>query len=304
MTAASSRRTTKNTPEHKIEEDNVENITTTTTNTDNVSDNVTESDKVEEEVTVPVNRIPDALTANPILEDFAKQYLAILDKIVTYNKDVLAEKDSEWNSFKVLEKAREMGRPTDKNVEADKAIADALTKWESLVAEVNLAKRSVIELTSKELGITLSATNERNPEIEAPLKVERNRAVEIGKQLAMLGSMTTDKNATAVIEEFLGKNGLPAIGRDQVKVFGSDSEKSTPKYRVNVVVKNADGEELVNEAGFTKAGLTVAKYYERGAGIKPEKMREAWEAAGNDGTKVVSPVQFVDNGLTFTITKK
>jgi hypothetical protein len=264
---------------------------------------VVADDKVE--ATKP--RIPTYLADNSILADFCKRYLATFDKIAAYNKDVLAEKDSEWNAAKVLEKSREMARPTDKNAKADEEVKNALEAWESLITELAKARKAVLDLTASKLNINLSATATRDNEVEAPLKEDRKVAVEIGKQLSMIADMTNDESASAAVLEFLANNPLPAVGRDQSRNFGAADSASTPKYRVKVTVTK-DGEEILSEDGFTKAGLALTKPvfgYERGKAPKSETLRNAWEAAGNNGEKtVVNPVEFDDNGLHFVITKK
>jgi hypothetical protein len=252
---------------------------------------------------VETPRISKVLNENPILVQFCEQFLAVKDEIAAYNKDILAESDSEWNVPKVLAKARELGSPTDANVPANESIKNALTEWEKLVSSVNVAKRKVVELTAKEIGVTLSATAERNPQLEAPMRDRRAMAVEIGKNLDLMKNMVQDKATKDALTAFLQENELPAIGRDQSRKFG-ESEKSTPKYRVNVVVTK-DGEEIVKESGFTNTALALPKYYERGKSIKSETLREVWEKAGNTGEKTVQPVvEFEDNGLHFVITKK
>lgn len=287
----------------------------TTPTTAKKSTPATTKSEVKPDVKAPENtevaevkeRIPAALAANPILAEFCNQFLSVFDEITAYNKQVLAEKDSEWNIPKVLEKARELGRPTDKNVKANENIAKALTAWEDLVNAVNVAKRNVLDATSKELGITLSTTAERNSETEAPMKERRRFAIEIGTQLGTIAKMTTNEAASDAVTTFLAENPLPAIGRDQARTFGAD-EKSTPKYRVNVVVTNKDGEKVVDEAGFTKAALALTKPavgYERGKAPKSDTLREAWEKAGNSAeTTVTNPVEFDDNNLHFVISKK
>jgi len=264
---------------------------------------VTESD-TKPTVTneAPKNRIPDVLSQNSILENICKRYLEVYDEISEYNKAVLAERDSEWNASKVMDKAREFARPTDaKDVKENvKAAFDA---FERLAGELAKARKNVLDVTSKELGISLSAVADRDPAIEAPLKDKRKFAVEIGTQLSMLAKMTTDEAATAAVTEFLASVPLPAIGRDQTRTFGTDG-KSTPKYRVTVTVSR-DGNEVVKEDGFTKASLALAKHYDRGQAPKSDTLREAWEKAGNNSEKtVVDPVEFDDNGLHFLIKKK
>ncbi len=272
-----------------------------------------QSDEVKSEVTsevsekeTPKSRIPSLLENNSILGDFCKQYLDIHDRIASYNKEVLAERDSEWNATKVLEKARQLGRPTDNSVKPNDEIKKALTDWEDLINQVARARKNVLDLTAKEIGITLSATADRNPELEAPLKEERKRANVIGEQLSTIAKMTSDKNATDAVLEFLAAYPLPAIGRDQVRTFGNDGS-ATPKYRVTVEVSK-NGEVLVSESGFTKAGLALTKPalgYERGKAPNSGDLREAWEKAGNTADKTVTnPVEFDDNGLHFKITKK
>jgi O6-methylguanine-DNA--protein-cysteine methyltransferase len=205
-----------------------------------------------------------------------------------------------------LEKAREFARPTDKNVAPKSDIKKALEAYEKLVNEVARARKEILDVTSKELGITLSATADRNPELEAPLKEKRKIAIEIGTQLSMIAKMTSNEQASAAVTEFLSENPLPAIGRDQTRTFGNDG-KATPKYRVTVEIKKGDA-VLLSEDGFTKTALALTKPtfgYERGKSLKSEDLRKAWEAAGNTSEKTVkSPVEFEDNGLTFVITKK
>lgn len=251
-----------------------------------------------------VNRIPETLADNPILSEFCKRYLDVLDEIAKYNEEVLAEKDAEWNPSKVLEKSKELANPTDANVPANADIKAARDEWEKIVGQAALARKKVIETTAKALGITLTVTTERDAETEEGLKQKRKLAVAIGTQLSTIAEMTTDKDASAAVTTFFEKNPLPAIGRDQVRSFGSDG-KSTPKYRVHITVSDKDGNVKVSEDGFTKTALALPKYYERGKALKSETLRKAWEAAGNTPEKtLVDPVEFDDNDLHFVIKKK
>lgn len=263
-------------------------------------------DVVTEEVEKP--RIPELLSGNPIFNNFCERYLATLDKIAEYNKEVFAEKDAEWNPTKVIGKAREFASPDDAT-KVKPEIKKALDAWETAVAEAMKLRKTVLDVTSKELGITLSNTSERNPETEAPLKEERKIAHTIGDQLNTMGSISNDINFNAAVALFLTDNPLPQVGRDQVSTFG-ESAKATPKYRVKVTVKNKDGEEVVSEDGFTKASHALTKLpaaiaYERGKALKSDDLRTAWEKAGNNAEKTVTPVvEFTDNGLLYTLTKK
>lgn len=258
-----------------------------------------------EPTTARDSRIPTVLARNIVLVDFCRQYLEAIDEIAAYNKEVIAEKSSEWNVSKVLAKARELGNPEDANTPVNEDIKKALSEWEDAVTKVNVAKRAVLEATSKELGITLSSvTVERNAETEAPLREKRKFANEIGNQLSAIAAMTRDEKSKDAVNEFLTSNPLLAVGRDQVRTFGGD-EPSTPKYRVNVKVTDKDGNVLVDESGFTKTALALTKYYERGKALKQDKLREAWEKSGNTvANTVVNPVEFDDNGMHFVITKK
>lgn len=252
---------------------------------------------------VKETRIPSALARNSILADFCRQYLTVVDEIAEYNSEVLAERSSEWNASKVMERARALGRPEDGS-EGNADIKAALETYESAVTALALARRNALNVTSSILGITLSAVSERNPETEGPLKDKRKLANEIGTQLSMIAKMTTDEKASSSVNDFLEANPLPAVGRDQARTFGGD-EKATPKYRVNVVVTNKDGETVVNEAGFTKAALALTKHYARGEAPKSDALRSVWEKAGNTTENtVVNPVEFDDNELHFTISKK
>lgn len=249
-------------------------------------------------------RISEVLSNHAILADFARQYLSVFDEIAKYNEAILAEKNSEWNSTKVFAKARELGNPTDANAKADDNVKSALDKYEEALTAYNKARKDVIDVTSKSLGITLSVGAERNLETEAPLKEKHKFAVAIGTQLSTIAEMLTDAKISEAVTTFLSENPLPAVGRDQVRSF-STNEKSTPKYRVNVVVKDKDGNVKVDEAGFTKASFALTKFYERGKALKSEDLRNAWEKAGNTPDKTVTnPVEFTDNDLHFVITKK
>jgi len=254
-------------------------------------------------VEAPASRIPAVLMENPILAEFCNKYLQTVDEILSYNKDVLAEKSAEWNAHKVMEKAREFARPTDKS-DPDSAILDAIKKYEAAQDAYNLARRAVLDVTSKKIGITLSATADRNPEIEAPLKEKRKTAHVIGTQLKMMADMTTNTQASEAVESFLNEFKLPMIGRDQEHSF-SDSGKSTPKYRVTVVVTDKDGKEILSEDGFSKTAMSLTKFYERGKAPKADVFREVWEKAGNSPEETkTNPVEFDDNDLHFVITKK
>lgn len=282
--------------------------TTEAVSPETVSDSVVPSDNAvsEDTATEEKPRIPEALAGNPILAEFCKQYLEIVDEIAAYNKVVLAEKDSEWNGTKVLSKAKEFATEEDQE-KVKPEIKSAFDKYEAALDAVNKARKAVIDVTAKELGINLSSVVERDKEAEGPLKDKRSRAVEIGKQLSGLAELTTDKNASSAVEEFLKSAPLPAVGRDQTRSFTDGGTGSTPKYRLKVEVIK-DGNVLLSEDGITKATLKLTQPvfgYDRGKALKPEDLRKAWEAVGNTPEKTVQErVEFVDNGLTFVMTKK
>jgi hypothetical protein len=259
--------------------------------------------KVEE---TPKNRIPEYLANNPIFAEFCKRYLETFDDISKYNKSVLASKDSQWTTTKILEKAREMARPTEAGKEPNKNVLKALEDFERLINEMNVARRAVVDAASKELGISTVVTDARDPEKEAPLKEARKTAVELGKQLNLIADMTQDKKSSDEITKFLTDFPLPAIGRDQVHTFGGDT-KATPKYRLSIKVAKGD-EVLMEGEGITKTALALSnpKFgYERGKSLSADELRKAWESAGNSSENTVQPtVEFTDNGLTFTLTKK
>lgn len=252
-------------------------------------------------------RIPALISKNPIFASFLEDYLSVLDKIAEYNKDVLSATESEWTPSKVLVEARKFASPENAD-DQDAEIKQMLDDWEALVAEAMTAKRQVVEATAKKLGITLSATSERDPAIEGPLKDERKRAHDIGSTLMSIAGMTNDEAVKGSIKEFFDGNPLPMVGRDQSHNFGSDSG-STPKYRVSVTVKNADGEVLGIFDGFTKTAQALSKPvfgYERGKSPKADDLRKVWEDAGNSHSDMykVPSVPFTDNGLNFEMTKK
>lgn len=305
-TASTPRRSNRGTTTEKVEENMDTPVVEENTN-------ITESDNVEEmtavvpedDNTTETPRVPEALADNVILKEFCDRYLEVFDEISKYNEAVLSAKDDEWTPVKVLTKAREFGSP-DNAADIKVDVKKALDEFDAAATALSLARKNLLEVTSKELGITLSSTIERNAETEAPLKEKRKLATEIGKNLAMIASMTNDKNAANAVTTFFANFPLPAIGRDQASTFGSDST-STPKYRVNVVVTKND-EIVVEESGFTKAALALTKPvcgYERGKAPKSDTLRAAWEKEGNTPEKTVTnPVVFEDNGLKFTITKK
>lgn len=252
-----------------------------------------------------MDRIPESLRDNSILRDFFARYLGVVDEIADYNKVVLAEKNSEWTAAKVLEKSVELASPTDANVKANDKVKKARETFERLSSELSKARKEVINVTAEALGITLSNVADRDAAVEAPLKEKRKLAAEIGSQLSMIASMTNDKTAASAVEKFLNDVPLPAIGRDQARSFGNESGTSTPKYRVTVKVTDMDDNVKLEADGFTKTALGLTKFYPRGEALKADKLREVWEAAGNSGDKTVkNVVEFTDNDLKFTITKK
>lgn len=248
-------------------------------------------------------RIPTALRAG-ILGGFAATYLQVVDEIAEYNKQVLAEKNSEWNAAKVLTKSEEFARPTDGS-EANKDILEAREAWEELVTQVNLARRELIEKTSAVLGISLGAIADRDAAAEERLKEDRKKAVAIASNLETMSKMMAGDDSD-VIKTFLENNSLPQVGRDGSKTFGSDTPTTT-KWRVTVEVKKGDT-VLGTFDGFTKAGLAMTKPefgYARGEALTSEQMREVWESKNKDKDNITEPVvEFTHNDLHFTITKK
>ncbi len=261
------------------------------------NENMTKSDVDE--------RIPQSLRENLIFGDFCKRYMDAFDEITEYNKEVLAAKDSEWSATKVLAKAREFASP-EKADDLDPAIKSAVDEWEKAVAAALELRKKVLDATSKKLGINLSAVADRDQEKEESLKGKRKLAIEIGKRLADIAGLTNDENAGKEITGFLTSYGMPAVGRDQVSTVTSDGT-STPKYRVTVRVMDNDGNELLNEKGFTKTALNLTKPvfgYSRGQSPKADDLRKAWEAAGNTAEETKqATVEFEDNNLKFVITK-
>ena len=300
MTASTTGRSRSNRTSSKPED--TEKIETPDTESENVQDSVSTETPETENVETEKPRIPEGFDTNPIIKTFAEDYLKKSDLIAEYNKSVLQRNDSEWNAKKVLDKSKEFASPDDpsKIVQNVKTARDA---FEAAAAELSKKRAELIAITAKELGIELSSTAERDPEKEEQLSEERKVAIVLGEQLKMMATVSPDKSFNTMVEEFLAANPLPAIGRDQVRSF-SETKGTTPKYRVTITVTNKDGHELVKEKGFTKTALTVSKHYPRGEGIKADKIRQAWEAAGNTADKtVVEPVEFIDNDLTFSIVK-
>lgn len=284
-----------------------------TTVTDNKSDDVVENNETEIQETENTETSEnDALIAqlssNPILADFTKKYLAVYNEIAEYNREVLAAKDSEWNVGKVMAKANEFAKPEpNSGVKADEEIASLMKSYEELLIQAARAKKSVVDATAKKLGITLSATSERDPVREEELKNKRSVGIVLGKRLNDIAEMFSDKEMSSAIEKFLTQNPLPAVGRQSSHSFTGNDGKATPKYRVKVEVYKGD-EKLEEFDGFSKAALSLSNSkfgYERGKSLKADAFRNAWEAAGNSSEKTTqSVVEFTDNGLKFVLTKK
>lgn len=285
----------------------------TTTVADNNNDTVAEKEINETPETVETpetenDKLIAYLSSNPILADFTKKYLDIYNKISEYNAEVLAAKDSEWNVVKVMAKATEFAKPAPgSGIKPNDDIASLMKTYEQLLIDVARAKKAVVDATAKELGITLSATSDRDPVREETLKEERSVGVVLGKRLNDISEMFSDKEMSAAIAEFLVKNPLPAVGRQSSHSFSGADAKASPKYRVKVEVFKGD-EKLEEFDSFSKAGVSLSnpKFgYERGKSLKADAFREAWEAAGNNSEKTVqSVVKFEDNGLTYVLTKK
>jgi hypothetical protein len=250
-------------------------------------------------------RIPESLANNSLLGNFFLRYLDGYDDISKYNEQVLAEKNSGWNTTKVLAKAKEFASPEDP-AQVNEDVKKAYDEFERLVTEMQNARKSVIDATAKVLGISLSDVAQRDPAVEASLKEKRKLAVEIGTQLSTIAKMTTDEDAAKAVEEFFNAYPLPAIGREQTRSF-TDDGKNTPKYRVEITVTK-DGTQILKESGFTKTALKLSQPvfgYARGKSLKSEDLRKAWESAGNSPEETKQEtVEFEDNGLFYTITKK
>lgn len=272
--------------------------TATMEDTSSVEETVSPVEETETET------VPELLNSNPIFAAMCSRYLDIAKSLAEYNASVLSEKDSEYSPRNLINKAQELGNPTDANVKANEAIKTALNEWEELVIKARQARANLIEVTAKELGIAAPTTVERDPEVEAKLRDDRKTAFEIGTQLKMIVGFTNDQNTTDVVMNFLEQNPLPAVGRDQSRNFAAEAV-NTPKYRVTVTAVNGNGDEVVRESGFSKAAQALSKFYDRGQGIKPDALRTVWESAGNTPEKTVQDsVTTEDNGLTITITKK
>lgn len=300
MTEATTTRRNRRNEEH-TENVSVPEEASMPENTD-IVDETPESTVLES--TVPVNRIPDIFNGDAIFGDMLNQFLNAVDEIATYNKSILAERDSEWNGPKLINKARELAHPA--TGESNEEVKKYFDAYEEALTSFNLARRAAIDNTAKFLGVTIDNTVERNPEIEAPLKAKRVHAMSIAKNLEMMAGLISDKERTTAITEFLKANDLPVVGRDQTTSFGSD-EKPTPKYRVTVKITKGDT-VLLEADGFTKAATALSKPefgYERGEQLKSSDLREVWEKAGNSAEKTVTnPVEFTHNELHYVITKK
>jgi hypothetical protein len=261
---------------------------------------ITETEEVK-------SRIPSSLDDNPILVDFCNRYLEVADEIAKYNEEVLKKSDNEWTRPKLLEEAKKLGRPDDmKN--SNPTILEALKQYENAVEQLSIVRDSLYGTVANELGITLSATTgERDPEKEAPLKEKRKLAVSLGSTLNMMAEMSSDKDTTHAVTEFLVTNPLPIVGREQSRSFSGEDNKPTPRYRVKVTVSK-DGNVLGEYDGFTKTALALSAptfNYPRGESPKADKFRQAWEAAGNTTCNTVkSTVEFEDNGLHYILTQK
>ncbi len=250
-------------------------------------------------------RIPEMLRSNVIFGDFCKRYMESFDEITSYNKEVIAEKDSEWNASKVIAEAKKFAT-AEKPEDGDANVKAAVEEWEKALSAALELRKKVLNVTSEKLGINLSAVSDRDTEKEGALKEKRKLAIEIGKRLADIATLTSDENAGKEINSFLDEYAMPAVGRDQTTSVTSNGG-STPKYRVTVRVLNSDGAEILNERGFTKAAINLTKPvfgYGRGDAPKAEDLRKAWEAVGNtaENTKQ-SIVEFEDNNLKFIIEK-
>ncbi len=264
---------------------------------------VTETDEAEV-VTDPKERVPAELRDSPIFLEFVNRYIAIFDELTEYNAKVLAEKNSEWNGSKLLAKAKTLGNPDEG--EANAKIKTALDEFERLSSELSKARQNLISITAAEIGVSLSAVADRDPELETELKEKRKMALNIGTKLNGIAEMMdSSPNIKNAIISFFSEYPLPFIGREGASKTSSDGTTGTPRYRVTVTVTDSDGNVKVEERGFTKAALALPKYYESGA-ERPtaETLRKAWESAGNNPTATVQEtVTFEDNNLTFTIKK-
>ncbi len=271
---------------------------TTTKETENI-------EMVEEKKVSP---IPDVLNSNPILVNFCQQYLDAIVPITEYNDSLFKKSNTEWDRHKLLAEAKKLGRPMDANEKAVPEILESLKKYENAVEALSVIKAELVGVTAKHLDVSLeSMGGEKDEAKEAELKEIRKHAFGLGDILKQMAVFSADKESTAAVNEFLAANALPAVGRAQFTSFTAESAVSVPKYRVKVTVAK-EGHVIGEFDGFSKTAIamTNAVYsYPKGDALKADKLRAAWEAAGNGPSNTVKPiVEFEDNGLTFTLTQK
>jgi hypothetical protein len=275
--------------------------TKATENTETVSEEVVTEEK-------EVSPIPAALNSNPILVSFCQQYLDVIAPITEYNNSIFKKSNSEWDRHKLLAEAKKLGSPMDANEEAVPAIKEAFEVYENVLASLAVVRADLVNITAKHLGVSLETLGgERDETKEADLKEKRKFAFGLGETLKQMALYSADKASSEAVNKFLKNNELPAVGRQQTTSFTTESTTATPKYRVKVTVAK-EGHTIGEFDGFSKTAIamTGAAYgYPKGEALKADKLRQAWEAAGNGPSSTVNPtVEFEDNGLTFTLTQK
>lgn len=289
-------------------------VETETVETDNTETEVVESveksaEEIEAAKQAEIAEMYEQLNANPILIDFCNKYTATYNEIKEYNDSVLAAKNAEWTPAKVLAKAKEYGKP-EEGVKGIEEITDLYDLYLGALEDFNDARKKLLDRTAQELGISLTATSEKDPVKEEKLKEDRKIAVVLGEQLSTIAKMISDENISAAVTKFLLTYPLPSVGREQAHSFGvsADGEKrATPKYRLNIKVYK-DGTEILNADGITNAKLKLTQPvfgYDRGKAPSADKLRDMWESTGNSPDKTVhNSVEVEDNGLKYVLTKR
>jgi hypothetical protein len=252
-------------------------------------------------------RIPDVFANNPVLADLAASYLSTLDEVTEYNATYKVDRKVDPDAptpNKMLAEAKKVR-------EEDNEANSLLDRWEALYEEIAAHKQRIADYMAGKLGITLVAEVPK-PDADATsaLREQRKSAVELGKTMAQIATLTGRAQDGEALTSFLSANQLPEVGREGKADFTAETQ-TAPKYRVDVTARVNGNIVLSGDKGkgFTKAaqyGKQLHPGDNRQHAPSRDDFQKAWESAGNTPEKTVqSEVKFVTpDGVEYTIASR
>lgn len=241
----------------------------------------------------------EEFAGNPVVLATAQTLLNYYDEIVEFNDKYVTEEEpeGEYNtSWKQINWAKALAdEPSeDADPEQVKEARKLVKAMDNAQSALTKARQNAANFAADSLGV--SRVDEK-PEVPKAEKERLQRdvrgpAVELAKNAQNLaeGIRMLDSAQADAVTNFLSKYPIPAVGR-KGSLDVTSKESQAPRYRVDVVARDAEGNVLWETQGFTKA---AAKKNTPNA----DAFREVFERNGKNETT------FEHEGTTFTITPR